>query len=196
MHEPHVEEYPKMISKSNRRSFGLVAWFICFFLTSHQLTGQTHASIVINEIHYDPDEPARAVEFIELYNQSQNTIGLSGWYFGDGVFYEFPEGTLLSAHDTILIVQDVEAFLEKYTASRRSRVRKEAVHGPFEGRLDNDGETIALRESGGSLVDQVKYRMGFPWPIVGDPVHPNLPGSGPSSQLVNPLFDNELAAKL
>lgn len=157
-------------------------------------TSPISAQIVINEIHYDPDESASPTEFIELFNAGPEAIDLTGWHFGSGVAYTFPKGVLLEASDYLMVVQDPDAFIEKYTASRRSRVRKEAVYGPFAGRLDNDGETVELCRADGSTEDRVRYRLGFPWPIVGDPVPPNLPGKGPSMQLVNPHFDNALPA--
>ena len=180
----------KTVSKRDHR-----LWFILICLMSlvgavNPLLGQ----IIINELHYDPDESASPTEFVELFNTGTDTVNLSGWNFGNGILYTFPEDTLLHAGDYLMVVQDPDAFIEKYTASRRSRVRAEAVYGPFAGRLDNDGETIELLQADGSPVDRVKYGAGFPWPVVGDPIPPALPGSGPSIQLVNPLFNNELPA--
>lgn len=50
--------------------------------------------VVINEIHYDEDDPTVHSEFIELHNPAgADTVDLSGWYFSDGVAMVFPAGT-------------------------------------------------------------------------------------------------------
>ncbi|MBN2317230.1 MAG: CotH kinase family protein, partial [Sedimentisphaerales bacterium] len=67
------------------------------------------------------------------------------------------------------------------------------VFGPYDGKLDNEGEQIVLCNDDGEIVDEVDYQLGFPWPTVGDPMSEDLPGTGYSMQLVNPRFDNDLA---
>ena len=180
--------------KTVKKQSPLFCLYLVCILALITPTHPLSAQIIINEIHYDPDESASPVEFIELFNPGPDAVDISGWHFGNGISYVFPEGILLHADDYLMVVQDPDAFIEKYTASRRSRVRKEAVYGPFEGRLNNDGETVEFCQADGSVVDRVRYGMGFPWPVVGDPVPPSLPGYGPSIQLVNPLLDNALPA--
>ena len=66
------------------RKFLISLLFAAFF------TSLTHADVisqvVINEIHYHPDNNTEAVEFIELYNASNEPVDISGWYFS-GVTY-------------------------------------------------------------------------------------------------------------
>src|SRR5437762_269747 len=64
------------------------------------------ASIVINEIHYNPDLKTEHVEFIELFNAGTNTVDLSGWYFSDGVSFTFPNGTFLAPGGYLVVAQD------------------------------------------------------------------------------------------
>ena len=49
--------------------------------------------VVINEIHSDPDVKTELAEYVELHNTSGQAIDLSGWYFSDGIFFTFEEGT-------------------------------------------------------------------------------------------------------
>ena len=41
--------------------------------------------IVINEIHYDENDKTIRAEFIELYNNSEESVDMSQWYFSDGI---------------------------------------------------------------------------------------------------------------
>ena len=67
--------------------------------------------IVINEIHYDPEDETSAVEFIELHNSGATTLDLSGWSFDEGVSYTFPAGTTI-APDGYLVVGEDPATLQ------------------------------------------------------------------------------------
>lgn len=152
--------------------------------------------IVINEIHYNPDLAYQLVEFIELYNAGDEAVDLSGWYFSDGVSYTFPSGTSLAAGAYLVVTEDASVRTISPTTSVGAKYGTDTarIYGPFAGSLSNDGETIELRTANGVKVDQVDYKLGFPWPTVGDAVPDDgtSPGSGHSIQLVNSEFDNDL----
>ncbi|MEZ5216314.1 MAG: hypothetical protein R2715_06930 [Ilumatobacteraceae bacterium] len=61
------------------------------------------------------------------------------------------------------------------------------VGGEFPGSLDDGGETLALFDASGSLVDTVTYGTSSPWPWTAA-------GTGPSLELVDPAADNSEAA--
>ena len=143
------------------------------------LAGASHLyaqDIVINELHYDPDIKVEQVEFVEIYNAGTSQVDLAGWYFSDGISYAFTNTTLLNADATLVVGQDPTAINTKFGVS---------AHGPFAGKLNNDGERVALKNASGVTVDRVDYQLGFPWPTVGDP-------PGHSMQLLNPAADNDL----
>ena len=48
-------------------------------------------TIVINEIHYDENDKTLRAEFIELYNNGEESVDMSLWYFSDGIDYTFKE---------------------------------------------------------------------------------------------------------
>ncbi|OHB74335.1 MAG: hypothetical protein A2Z25_24170, partial [Planctomycetes bacterium RBG_16_55_9] len=150
------------------------------------------ASVVINEIHYDPDVKTEAVEFVELYNTAATGIDLSGWYFSNGISYEFPVGSTLPAGGYIIVAYS-PLHIDSKWGDNRSGIPPHWVFGPFQGKLANEGETIELRNPDGDLIDRVDYQLGFPWPTVGDPVPAQQPGAGNSIQLINPFLDNDLA---
>jgi hypothetical protein len=137
----------------------------------------------INEIHYDPDVKTELVEFVELYNSGSATADISGWYFSSGIDYTFPQGSLIPVGGYKVIAMDAADFNLKFVFN---------PDGVFSGSLSNDGETVRLRDSKGKTVDAVDYKLGFPWPTVGDAVPVYQPGTGYSIQLLNPQFDNDL----
>ncbi len=149
------------------------------------------SGVTINEIHCNPDVETELVEFVELYNRGGEAVDLSGWYFDAGLTFEFPAGTILPAKGYVVITESPDHLRAKWGSGRQG-LDPASVLGPYEGRLDNEGERIALCNAAGDLIDEVKYMMGFPWPTVGDPVPAATSGTGHSIQLVNPDFDNSL----
>ncbi|MCX7044822.1 MAG: lamin tail domain-containing protein, partial [Candidatus Sumerlaeota bacterium] len=134
------------------------------------------AQIVINEIHYDPDNKKESVEFVELYNAGAADVDLSGWVISGGISYAFPQGTTITAQRYVVVGQDGAAIAAKFGVS---------CLGPFAGKLDNDADLVKLRAAAGALQDEVEYKLGFPWPCASG-------GEGRSMELINPLIDNNL----
>jgi hypothetical protein len=147
---------------------------------------------VINEIHYDPDVKTEMIEFIELHNTASEDIDLTGWYFRNGVSYQFGAGATLPAGGYVIVARN-SAHIQAKWSSGRTSVSPHLLFGPFEGKLSNEGENIELYNSYADKIDQVDYQLGFPWPTVGDPVPENQSGTGNSIQLINPFLDNDLA---
>jgi hypothetical protein len=149
------------------------------------------STIVINEIHCNPDVETELVEFIELYNSGTASVDLSGWFFNKGVTYTFPQGSVIAAKAYIIVAQNPAAIRAKW-GTGTSAVPANLIFGPYIGKLSGDGEKIQLCNGAGQVMDEVDYGVGFPWPTVGDPVPANQPGTGPSLQLMNPALDNDL----
>ena len=145
--------------------------------------GRKLGPVIINEIHYDPDVKTELAEFVELHNVTDEPIDVSGWYFSGGIDFTFPAPTSIPAEGFVVIAQDAAKFQAKFGF---------ASTGQFVGKLDNDGETICLRNPDRKMMDEVDYQLGFPWPTVGDTIPGKPPGSGHSIQLINPAMDNDL----
>ncbi|MGC6427541.1 MAG: lamin tail domain-containing protein [Akkermansiaceae bacterium] len=141
-------------------------------------------SVVINEIHYDEDDKTLRAEFIEVHNPSNFEVDLSGYSFSDGIDYTFPAGTILDKGGYLVVAEDPATMLSTFGLAN--------ALGPFENgtTLKNSGEKITLIDPNGTVVDEVDYALGFPWPTVGDEV--GSPLASPSIELINPFLDNDL----
>ena len=136
--------------------------------------------VVINEIHFKPPDKTLPEEFIELHNLEPRTVDLSGWFFSKGIAFTFPEGTTMAPSGFLVVAEDPKTLIESFKAVPKN------IIGPYSGRLANEGERIILRNANGQIEDQVKYGVGFPWPVASA-------GRGSSLELINRSLDNELA---
>jgi len=164
-----------------RRVLIWVALFAGFFVPWLSI-GQASASddipqVVISELHYKPDPVTEQIEFIEIYNAGDATADLSGWLLDGGIQYLFPDGAIIAPNAYTVIAQNSTAFGAKYG---------QEPAGQFQGKLSNQGEQITLRNEEASIVDEISYQLGFPWPTVG-----LAPGN--SIQLIHPSLDNAQA---
>ncbi len=136
------------------------------------------ADVIINEIHYSPKDKTVREEFVEVYNDDQNVVDLSGWYFSQGIDFTFPAGTSLAPGEYLVVAEDPAVLKRLYPDVS-------AVVGPFSGGLAAQGDHLVLRSDTGSLVDEVDYRLGFPWPTAGGT-------EGYSIELIHPALENEV----
>ncbi len=116
-------------------------------------------TIVINEIHYDPTPAASTLEYVELFNAGAQSIDLAGWRLEGGVDFDFPVGTTLAANGFLVVALDPAGVGAAYDV--------QAVLGPFQGRLANEGDQLTLRNARAQVIDTVEYGTGFPWPVTG-----------------------------
>ncbi len=137
-------------------------------------------TIVINEVHYDEDDKTLQAEFIELVNVSNSSVSLIGWELEGAVRYTFGAGASIPANSFLVIAEDPVTMQSAFGYANSI--------GPWSGSLRNSGETIILSDSNGNEIDSVDYKLGFPWPTVGDPVS----NVSPSIQLINPAFENDI----
>jgi len=168
--------------------------------------------VVISEIMYHPPglyagEGDTVDEYIELSNISATNVPLydpnfpsNTWRLRNAVDFDFPGGVTLAPGARLLVVGFDPT---KYPSSRESFIASYGVpdnvpvFGPWDGKLDNAGETIELRRPDNPnitptnvvvpyyLVEKVAYSDVSPWPT-------NADGWGASLQRLNKtLFGNE-----
>lgn len=133
-------------------------------------------TVVINELHYNPD--GDDAEFIELLNTGNQAIDLSGWQI-DGIGLTIENGTVILPGQYMVFTDNDRQF-------RTQKFGNVLVGGQYSGALSNGGETIALLDANGTVIDEVTYDDADPWVTEPD-------GSGVSLALIDPTSDNSLA---
>ncbi|HUF63051.1 MAG TPA: lamin tail domain-containing protein [Verrucomicrobiales bacterium] len=142
------------------------------------------SAIVINEFHYDPEPKTERVEFIEFHNSGSEPVDLSGWALTSGVRFRFPEGSVLEGGGYLVLAEDKAAYDQKFGSIFSGGIV--AFASWEDGVLANDGERIVLEDAEGRVVDEVDFRLGFPWPVApGD-------NTGRSAELLHPRLENDL----
>jgi len=124
------------------------------------LTAQSSMGLVVSEIMYHPSDSGEQLEFIELYNNRAVFEDLTGCAFTDGIQYVFEAGTVIKGGGYLVLARDPAALEQAYGIT--------GVIGPFSGRLDNNGERIALSNNNGGIVISFRYDNERPWPISPD----------------------------
>lgn len=138
------------------------------------------APIVINEIMYHAAGGADD-DFIELYNPSATlSVDLSGWRL-EGLGLTIAPGTVILPHDYVLFVKNDVHFRATYGGGK-------FIAGQYNnGDLSDAGETLVLRNRGGTVIDTVAFDDVAPWPT-------SAAGGGRSLELIDPQQDNNRAA--
>jgi hypothetical protein len=130
---------------------------------------------------YHPVDQDEAIEFIELYNNQAVSEDLTGYAFTSGIQYEFKPATVIGPKQYLVVARDPNALAAAYPDLVGS------VHGPFTGRLANDGERIELSNPSGAIVISIRYGDEQPWPSSPD-------GTGHSLILAKPGGDPQEAS--
>ena len=116
-------------------------------------------------------------EWIELFNRGTAAVDLTGWSFGDGIRFDFPDGTMLAPGAYLVVSNDAATLSAKHPGV--------AVLGDFKGVLGNRSDEILLEDAAGNPADVVAYFDGGAWPEDAD-------GRGSSLELIDVRADNSL----
>jgi hypothetical protein len=159
-------------------------------ITNTQIIDQPSSNnIAISELNYHPADPTAAelnagfidsdqFEFIEIKNIGANDVDLTGTQFNSGISFIIPSGTLIPSGGYVLVVQNANAFANRYPS-----VPGAIVIGEYQlsgsAQLANSGEQIALVDTSGADIQRFTYNDKHPWPAAAD-------GDGFSLVLINP----------
>lgn len=124
--------------------------------------------VLVSEVHYHPADDLRDREFVELYNRTSDPVDVGGWILTGGVTFLFPRPTVIRGGGFLVVAADPAALRAAYG------LPAEAVGGPYEGSLANDGERLELWTSSGYLSSYVEYKDSDPWPETPDGLGPSL----------------------
>ena len=139
-------------------------------------------NLVISKIHYNPVDDGEYVsedlEFIEITNNSNQSINLTGYYLRElGISYQFSANASVLSNQKIYLCSNAIAFQNYYGLT---------PFGVFTRNLSNKSYKIILSDAFGNTIDQVEYKDNTPWPEDAD-------GTGSYLQLVDLNSDNSLA---
>ncbi len=171
--------------------------------------------VVINEVMYHPPDidglDNTLDEYIELRNITTASVPLydpqfptNHWQLSNAVFFVFPAGIVMRASEYLLVVNfdpkanaaQLAAFRTKFSVPAGVR-----IFGPYEGKLDNNGESLELYKPDPVqrpphpdagwvppvLVDKVKYKDQAPWPAGTDGTGNSLQRIGSAKYGDDPL---------
>ncbi|MBI4604833.1 MAG: lamin tail domain-containing protein, partial [Planctomycetes bacterium] len=147
----------------------------------------TNGDVVINEIMYHPIDGDNRKEYLELYNKGPVAYDLTGWRMSDGVQFDIPPGTVISAGGYLVIARDPTLFTG---TSSIYGLPAAAVLGPASpealaafGVLRDRGERVTLTDQLDRVVDTVRFHDGGEWPRWAD-------GLGSALELIDATQDN------
>ncbi len=140
-------------------------------------------NLVISKIHYHPledgDYSSKKLEFIEITNNSNTTVNLSGFYISElGISFQFPPNSIIVANEKIYLCNDSEVFEEYYGIT---------PFGEYHRSLSNNSYSLVLSDAFGNNIDEVTYNDENPWPTAAD-------GLGAFLQLKDLNSDNNIAS--
>ena len=116
-----------------------------------QAVPTTNKAVIITEIMADPSPPngLPEVEFIELYNRSNDPFDLKGWKFSDG-------GTTTTLTNTILLPKEYLIICSSNRTALFSALGKTMGVTSFPS-LNNTGEPLVIKDANNLLIDSVNY---------------------------------------
>ncbi|MDF7825346.1 lamin tail domain-containing protein [Pontiellaceae bacterium B12227] len=124
----------------------------------------------VTEIMYNPasgttgsetNYAASDFEYIELLNTGDETVGLAGTEFSNGIHFDFTDGDVatLAPGEYAILVSNLDAFKERYSNWATLNIAGE-FHGKFfiaDAALNNGGEELALVDGFGSTILDFEY---------------------------------------
>lgn len=114
-------------------------------------------TVIINEFLPNYSDSLES-EWIELYNNSSNSVNLMGWQIGDELSLKAISDTdmLLEPYGYLILAQDTESFLAYYDSFQG------AIGEPNGWSvLNNTGDVIRLSNDMEEIVDSTVYDDGF-----------------------------------
>ena len=165
---------------SRRTGFGVVIALAATVLGIAPVSA-TAETVVINEIHYNPleDNAVFDVEFFELHNPGTEPIDVTGFTVDDSRSAENNNTLTLTgvipAGGYVVIGRNAADIEERWGITPFA----ESGFG-----LSGTADALTIRD-GDTVIDQVSYEDGSPWPGEAD-------GDGPSIELIDPSLDNSL----
>jgi len=148
----------------------------------------SRAQVVINEIFYHAPDDLDDLQWVELYNTSDQPVNLSGWRLAKATKFDFKPNSTIAAHGYLIICKDKQRFQEFYHVP---------VFGEFSRALKHSESRLELKNSSGQVVDSIEYSNHLPWPRGPDGrtaslerICPTSPGNNVANWTGSPLSED------
>ena len=152
---------------------------ILFLLFTTFMGSLLTAQIIPTEIQYNPPEFGQdSLEYLELYNASNQAIQIEGYSFSEGLTLTFEEFTF-PPESYIVLAGNAAAFSNQFGFDPDVEWEARA--------LSNSGELIELTDDLGNVIFALEFADRDPWPSEPD-------GNGPSLELCDLDSDFTLAS--
>ena len=136
---------------------------------------------VINEINYSSAANFDPGDWVEIYNNSDASLDLSGWRLADsGNTFTIPPGTIVAPRDYLVLCRKLNDFQLHFPNVSN-------VIGEFNFGLSSKGELVQLLDPSLQVIDELEYNNQPRWPIPAT-------GQGPTLELRQPGLDNSNAS--
>lgn len=128
---------------------------------------QNYQDLVINEIHYNPNDfvnppdttSGRNFEFVEIKNCGSEDVNMRDMFFEKGIRLIIDEDLIIPPDGFAVFAEDEFWFHQKYGFFPDATYR---------GKLDNGGEKLWLVDPQGTIADSLRYNDNAPWPGTAD----------------------------
>ncbi len=98
--------------------------------------------------------PDAAYEWVELYNNASSPLELAGWTIDDNIATDSIPMVTIPANGFVIIAAS-EGFYTNYPDSTATIVF--IANGSIGNGLSNDGDRLILKDSAGTIIDQMSY---------------------------------------
>ncbi len=155
---------------------------------------QNYSDLVINEIHYNPNNfvnppdttSGRNFEFIEIKNCGSEDVNMRDMFFEKGIRLIIEEDLIIPPNGFAVFAEDDFWFQQRYGFQPDAR---------YAGKLDNGGENLWLASPDNIIVDSLDYDDNSPWPATADRgfyslalLDCNLDNADPTSWSIQSVF--------
>ena len=143
-------------------------------ITANFIVDNNTPKIIFSEINYNSPDSKDAGDWVELFNNGNSSVDLSGWKLKDGNdFNEFiiPNGTTLGVGQYLVLASDLMKFTSIHPTVSN-------VIGELGFNLSSTGEAIRLYDQFGRIKLTVTYDNNPPWSEIAD-------GKGGTLELLN-----------
>jgi hypothetical protein len=137
--------------------------------------------VTFGSADYNPGIPGQA--YIQICNNNDYGMDVSGWRIAGGVDWTFPNGTVILPHAVVFVVEDPQAFRQREGSPGGDQGL--FIQGPYSGNLSSNGERLFLLAPDGSQI--ASQDVGADHAVINE-LQANSPsgGAGDWIELLNP----------